>query len=408
MGGIFSIGYSITHILRYIYLIKGCYISTILYAFFEEGTYALIDILRVISYMIFLWDTGGYFNYSSTTRTITWDKRISLVLVLVTSGLVSLVALPAAFVGHKRDMIYIGKCPSNKTYEETLNMSIVISHTTCKYFVLFSTVIVSLSATLILQSSKSKWEGVPECASTWNGKEEDLKKLVNRKFYRLYNHYIAIGRATESDRKAIRQWFVFMYFIYFVFVLVRMVHVMKILQESPHTHPAHYWDLAHAIFNIVLNFFGFLLPFFMASWLNTAHQKHYRKICDAYMEVELVAGTGINDCTVSQSLGSGGGGSRYVCRPGNDIRCTYLAATQPSGASSDDELTPLLRQPEINRQEVEEKYMLYYNLARSNPMVKMADFDFVPSFLNIRIPLDSQGYTFAIVLSVVSAVFKYL
>jgi hypothetical protein len=112
------------------------------------------------------------------------------------------------------------------TFAEGWRYSIVKVHTTAKAFVFFSTLVESLFAVCIFYSAVCKWkEGVKRIsAKKWNGKTEDLKNTVYLTFLELYNTGIEVGRSTNLEQKALKRWFVLMYFTYLIFILVQVVH----------------------------------------------------------------------------------------------------------------------------------------------------------------------------------------
>lgn len=53
-------------------------------------------------------------------------------------------------------------------------------------------------------------------------------------------------------------------------------------------------------------------------------------------------------------------------------------------------------------------YSKYFSLVKANDIKKEEKFDFNSGIFGISIPLDSPGYTFAIILSLIAIVFNFV
>ena len=253
----------------------------------------------------------------------------------------------------------------------------------------------------ILYHAMCKWENVSEVANyknEWNGESKDLNKLVDDKCYDLYNKYIEIGKSTEVERNAIKRWFLAMYFIYLLYVLVALVHTLKVLK---HDLKENYLTILHSIFSLIFYFLALFMPFYMGSWLNSVHENYYKTMREKYLKVIIM---------------------KKICSPGNNIqpcneatesneRITTLAPPKADDIDTTqalqevNERTPLKKRSKVS---APEEYVEYYNKAMEKNMPKITEFDFIPSLGNITIPLDSQGYTFTIILTVVSIVYNFV
>ena len=75
------------------------------------------------------------------------------------------------------------------------------SHASFKFLFLFSASFQIILTIDILHCAIRKWKNASEVGhlrnnyDTWSGKAEDLNKLVDGKFYYLYNKYIEIGES---------------------------------------------------------------------------------------------------------------------------------------------------------------------------------------------------------------------
>lgn len=149
-------------------------------------------------------------------------------------------------------------------------------------------------------------------------------------------------------------------------------------------------------------FMAFFLPYYMATWMNIAHQRYHAKMMATYLEVKIILH--FDDDSSERSVA-------YLCKPGN-IKCLQESSFN---STDTDERRPLFPQEFEQFQDTERVNELYKQYCWEALIVqgkanlsKVADFDFVPLFLNISIPLDSSGYTFTILLTLVSIVFSFV
>ena len=202
-----------------------------------------------------------------------------------------------------------------------------------------------------------------------------------------------------------------MYFTYLIFILVRVVHILLVTLTV--SEEIKYLDLIHSLLYILVYAIGFFAPYYAATWLHVACQRYHKKMIDAYLEVQI-----------TEKVQRGDGHSyvfvTYLCKPGDEIE--YKAPSRPIDNSEANETSHLLRNSPILSQEedstcrdkLKQKYKLYCQESLVTQgtniinMTKTSEFDFVPSFLNISIPLDSPGYTFTILLTVIFVAFNFV
>lgn len=224
-----------------------------------------------------------------------------------------------AIISDIRDRKYVNACDNAESFEDL----IISAHTTAKAFVYFPVLIVTFCAVEILYSSVRKWtDGFPTITNEWHqtvrnitdpatqrngssGATADLSDVVYNKFYDLYSNYIKVGEDTLLERKALRRWFVLIYFMYLIFILVQLVHLLLLGNRIK-----YHFDLAHSCLNIVMYFIAFFLPYYMATWLNIAHQKYHRKMMDTYLEIKITLHFDDFSSDSVQSIS-------YLCKPGN-------------------------------------------------------------------------------------------
>lgn len=421
LGGLCSLGFAVTHGIRY--NLKQCNVSDDIHSWFEllfeQGIYASVDIIRVFSFFFFLYETRGYFSCFKTVYiSISWYKTRCLIVILVVCAIASLAVIPTAIYSYIRDETNLKECDVG---DIPLIQGIIKVHAIMKAFVLLSTIVVSLSATNILYSAKLRWDNLSleNVMIEWNGEEDTLSK-VTCKFYRLYNNYIRVGKDTNLERKALKRWFVVTFMIYFIFVLVRVVHIMRIISNnSPSNYPIP--DIVHSVLTLFIHFVAFFLPYYAAAELNAAHKNYYRKMSDAYWEIKIVLKYP-NSLTIESVT--------YLCKPGNDIKCIAISTRSampvvkviPHNQPVDEDIHLLLgatqkpseetlTQDQYYYNKMEEKYLLYYKQAlevQGNIMTQLDEFDFAPSMSNISIPLNSQGYTLTVLLTIFTLILNGL
>lgn len=81
----------------------------------------------------------------------------------------------------------------------------------------------------------------------------------------------------------------------------------------------------------------------------------------------------------------------FTCEPGNNF-----------------EKITLNKLNDVITEHAKDTYSEHYTLLMKNNISKMNEFDFIPSILEISVPLDNQGYTFAIVLTLFTVVFNFV
>ena len=188
-----------------------------------------------------------------------------------------------------------------------------------------------------------------------------------------------------------------MYFTYLAHVLIKLVHVMKIMSNGLE---GNYYDVSSSISNIFLHFIAFIVSYGMGISLNSAHHDNHQKMIDAYLGVEIKTKD-----------------AHYLCKQGNYIK----EIIEEDGTGADTEKASLLTKSDkelhdLNnkkiKEELEEVYKKYFEKAMSMQagaiVTKKDEFNFIPSFWGITIPLGSHGYTFAVLLTVVSIVMNFL
>ena len=121
-------------------------------------------------------------------------------------------------------------------------------------------------------------------------------------------------------------------------------------------------DFIHMLLYLLFDMLAFFLPYYMASWLNGLHHQYYKEMGRQLFEINI-------QCEANTF--------RFI--PGKQIN----GSETKKKACSD-----------------------YYNAAKEKNLVKTTDFDFVPAILGVSFPLSNPGYTFTILVSIMSILFK--
>lgn len=457
IGVISSLGLVATNPARYKFITVECNIDAKFFDLFEVITFVIVAFLRVISFILFMHDAWSFLK---TRVSISWKKLLALFIATsVSAGF----ATGTAVIGYLRDMEYVSSMcnstfHSKYTLIDTLHSqyTVIDAHTTAKAFAYFSVLAASVCAVGILYSSVRKWKnGFPNITNQWchriktgqsltsaeiaagdgvgtgagmgsgtgmegggietgdgsgmrvcagmgagAGTDNTLSDFVYDKFYDLHTSYIKVGKDTLLERKALRRWFVLMYFMYLIFILVHLVHLLLLKDRNK-----YHYDIAEALLNIFLHFLAFVLPYSVANWHNLEHQNYQRKMMEAYLEIRIKLTDSVWSVT-------------YLCKPSSVKYEPNHEPLRVEVGSSANERCPL----EMSEQNADARYKervkklykkycleaLVVQGTNSINLRKNVDFDFVPSFLNISIPLDSAGYTFTILLTVVSIVFNFV
>lgn len=276
IGTICSLGLVETTISRYQLIIRGCRVDMRLYTAYENGAYVAMDILRAFSFFLFMLDTVFFREpYQSSAS---WKSGcVWLILVIL---IPALLAGCNAMAGHYRDINFVKLCDN-----KNLKPLVTKFHTVSKALVLFAHLVSSFSAVAILHNARRKWkDGAKEIkAKEWNGDTNRLTETVSDTFMELYINCAELKRATESEYKALKQWFMIMYFMYIIFLLVQMVHVLVVLIPEK----VNWFDFAHSMLNISIYIMSFFFPYYTACSLHVACQSYHRKMISAYLAIKL-------------------------------------------------------------------------------------------------------------------------
>lgn len=207
--------------------------------------------------------------------------------------------------------------------------------------------------------------------------KDSVEDRVKSKLFHLYNNYIKIGTKTKAYHDAFKEWFVLQYLTYLLRITTVVIHIIKSNDQGINNE----WDLPQSTMLIVYDALAFLVPFIAATWLNNAHDEHYKDMVKEYYTYK-----------------------GYI--PG------YMKS---KGVNTEDENKTLIHSwCKAITEKVEDKkaykddYLKYYDMAiKRDDMAKKSDFDFTPSFLNLDIPLQSPGYTLTILLALLAFVFNF-
>ena len=414
-----SIGLGVVDGLRSKYIIIDCNISTkSTDVIFEGVTFVIIDVLQIISYFVFIcyflkyMDNEGEKNFFKKTDASTekrsryicyflknmYDERKDnkeakdrcqsskddeakakdkedrqkcaywtciIVIICIPFAVMCILTFAAPILGLFRDMNHIRNC---KNESQVVDLIMWLNIFT-KLFVLAATSTERLFVAILISMSIYEWlsrllEMDTEAASKIEMDTEAASKIemdtkaaskVDEQFYTLYNNYIRVGKRTKIRCEIFEAWFVVQYCVYLLSLLIEIIHLLKPLY---HDKKFDNYDLIHSALYLIFDLIAFIIPYSVGVWLNYSHEKCYKKMLEACFKVKI---------------------NTLLFEPGHDWK-------------------------DANSNKL---YMEYYNLMSAKNLAKRTDFDFVPSVLGISIPLDSQGYTFSILISIVSIVFNF-
>lgn len=384
-----------------------------------------------------------------------WPNSCKFSSVVVFSIIMIVLSFAAPTVGYCRDNLYINGntiiCAifvfrKSTDCNHTKNKYAIITlFAISKFFVLLTESVVRIIFVMIIITSIKKWETDIVKLKTCTGQKEGMRT----KYFRLYNHYIEIGKSSQVERDTLKEWFFIEYLSYFLAVIVELVHVTHPLfsAKSKCTPTGAFdmynvhnvsttndgSDILHSVLYILFDLIGFFILFMMATYLNKAHEKYYRKMLREYYKYEIptkgegpkkffkpgfVALKCSEDPKIKERLqlnkpdakgnsndevsilveGGNGSEEQGTSDNGSESSDTRKGSNSNGGAEDTQKLN------------INNYYKVYGNIfiqAMEKNIPKRSDFDFVPSFFNINIPLDSAGYNFTILLSFVAIIFNF-
>ena len=379
-----SITFALTDILRTSHIIQGCNVSSNSYIYLELSIFVTADATQAISYIVFAAyiinnycmcnkseDCTCYKCRAPTGLTYIFEVfyfrhrrcfKAPLQFFVVTVLLVIMfgLAFSTPIFGLLRDKDYIDS--SSECASSTSKLALAAGHASVRIVVFCSTFALCLAFAMVVSSSAKKWKTNISALKydVWD-KHSDVQEFVNQKFFTFYYNYIKVGNESKMERDSLKRWFVVQYIAYLLGVLVEVVHIIR--NDDP---TASKWDLTNTILYLIFDMLAFFIPYYMAIWLNGLHDQYYNEMSRKFFTTDIKYGAN----------------TTYKFVPG--------------------------KQKEYEENSIEKKRCSdYYNAAIAKPMTKIADFDFVPVILGISIPLENPGYTFTILVSVLSIVFNF-
>ena len=328
-----------------------------------------VSALVFLIYLIWYYKEGGKLSplrYSGKKYAMSCVE-VSVVWIFLAIVLTLAIVIPVLGVLRDKHIMSINA----ELYNDTkTNESILVSfHAVAKFFLLFNVFVICSTAASIFTSSGNKWVESDVTVEIPGSKE--VKDIVENKFFFLQNHYFKIGKHTELERETLKRWFVLHYLVFLVEILLGIVQIVQPILNIGKVEgrtivingmtKADKFGMVHDCLFFVFDLSVLLVPFFMASWLNTVHRKYYAETLESLY-------------TYRRSNG-------VVYRPGFEFTAENKA--------------------------LYEDYREYYILATAKNMKINPQFDFVPSIMNIDVPLGAQGYNMAVLLTIMSVVFSF-
>jgi hypothetical protein len=319
----------------------------------------------------------------------------------------AVIAVPTAVVSSHRDTKYVEACNSTDYYWKYLTIK---THAIAKGYVLFSTLVMSLYGASILYSVAGKWKKGAEKieAQEWDG--ENCSDFVFKKFYKLYNNYIEVGKSTclESkalsccfESKALSYWFALTYIMYLTFLSIQAAHILLLTGNDREDFLT---DLIHSLLNVIIYILSFFFPYLAANSSHSEHDRYRKKMNDVYLNIKI-------DVKVED-----GSMLLHTCEPGNGVFKVENYRVYGNGGYSPASLPTDTEKKRRFQEGAKEKYKEYFREASivqgtnvlNNAMGKKEEFDFLPSLKIVNIPLNSPGYTAAIALGFVSVILSFI
>lgn len=423
LGSVLAAGpllFFITIILHYNYIVSDCKVETAATnsTIFVEGSYAVIHLLMITSLFAFIfyvrraWQHIQYkwFINKLNIRCPDCNSPSNIIrcllswLIIFTFFIMAVLPVGMTITGALRDDHYItapNYCNSTSKFgREALN----VIHSVFKGTVLTEITVVSFIAMHIFYAFEETWDpGHMYAEIDEITEEEDLNSVIEKaekSFLKLYNSYLVQGKKIIIGcNAALKNWFAIVCLVYFLLTLTTLIQTVKAVEENL---TEYYLDIIHSVILLLHYFSAFFGLYFMGTRLNALHQKYYSEMVDRYWTYQIVVKL---DQTDMQSDGT----ITFVCKPGDEIKCTkeiLKAPNETSGLTTtivlkDDDSEERYREKAKNKHE-----KVIYHAAANATLVKVDEFDFIPTIFNTTIPLDSQGYIFAILLTMTSVVFS--
>lgn len=403
IGGLSSIFLIATNASYYVLIVKKCNAyqtntSFKLDDFINLSANIAGDFLRIIVYILFAWNVicKGVLKCEHLfgIKKRSWNFLISLAYI---SGAI-VISVSEATLSHYRDTFYAFNCDNETNLKYKSLRGLYDVHAAAKSLSYISVLAMSFCCVKIFYSSLCQWK-----ETTKNSYKNRIitrtgtDLLSEEKLYNLYYNYVEVGKKISFEYNALRQWFLIMYLESLIFLLLNLVHIIKEI-----VYPEHGFDISATVMNIIIYSVAFIVPYCMAFKLNSTHQDYHKEFIDSYLgvRVEIVLDSEMHV---------------YECLPG--CKPKPLKKEEHSQVEirfPNDEASFLLQdikgkqakiergEPQANDQKVENIYKQYFKgIPKGILLTKVAEFDFVPSFI-ISVPLDSLVYTITIISSIVS------
>lgn len=333
-------------------------------------------------------------------KNFNYDAKWYCLLIVIALTIVIFLA-GVCIVSILRDYCYIQNKPWCKVNNKSIvaeKQRLIIFHGLMIFMVFLTGCIIRGIFVVITYTSIRMWNVDPELS---NGSSAELTDIENKHFD-LYNNYIEIGIRTEVHRDTFKEWFVIQYLTYFLKVTTVLIHIIK----SNYREREDYWDLGQSSLLIVYDALAFLVPFFVATWLNNAHDEYYKKMVKEYYtcykdNIDYIPGyISITDSTRTQVPTQEG--KHLLQKNGNNStgiqRCNQTRRNMSR-------VENFVESKKTYRKDYHKYYVEAINMREI--IAKNSDFDFTPSFLNLDIPLQNPGYTLTILIALMAFVFNF-
>lgn len=345
--------------------------------YFEATIFMIIDSLQFLSYFLFFITLCLSFSkFNCGCPRPTGQKLNKIIISLLFISLLGL-AIAAPVVGLYRDKNHVKICDGvvNRTNHNQDNIKdanifvkLMVLLATCNERFLFIIIISGCIKFWIWENqSNISDNNVIEKIEDQPIDVSRVSNFVDERFYTFYSNYLVVGKDAKDKLFIFEAWFVIQYFIYLLSLMLEIVHLVKPFYNKDKLDNI---DVAHSVLYLVFDLLAFIIPFYMGTWLNDSHHEYHKKLLDGCFGPITI--------------------DKYTFKPGYQ----YDRSVSETKANK-------------GKRDAGALYIKYYNFMSAKNLAKRAEFDFVPSIFGISIPLDSQGYTFSILLSVISVIFNF-
>lgn len=328
---------------------------------FVRNMYIGIDILRFLSCLLLTWGIiyALYFSENDEKRIASeqmsqWHRRgnksllrnvCDFLLYVILQTILSALLIAFTFVIVIEGYERDIENRNSCGIESSQINTLIFVHTTLKFLVYFTGALNTIIAFSVSIPAIVKWKvAMHEISDASFGTNDTVQIYADKKSYHLSQQYQRVGNCTRFTQNALSQWFCIQYLRYWLAIITTLVSIARKDYSEK--------ESKHAEYVLVYNLLAFVVSYITGIFLNHVHQDYYKNLNREYTMFRLHSG---NDATNTNTS---------------------------------------------------KEHKTYHSIIMGKEINKKSEFDFIPTFFYVAIPVDSPGYTFSIVLSFVAAVFQ--